>query len=170
MPDKPLLEILREVISRSFLWFFLYIAFVYLSTGFIFEHEIPRLIIIYVWIFSTLYSLLIRICVHMTMNWFYQKGVLSKKKILVIESGEESPYILTEHPSIEYIYQSARNYGDIFTLIREKKIDTVLSILGKKETRETLEIIKLCEIYGVSYAYPKILPYVYELPRRDTFI
>jgi len=43
-------------------------------------------------------------------------------------------------------------------------------MLGKKETKNTLEIIKLCEIYGISYAYPKILPHVYELPRHDAFI
>lgn len=43
-------------------------------------------------------------------------------------------------------------------------------MLGKKETKNTLEIIRLCEIYGISYAYPKILPHVYELPRHDTFI
>ena len=55
-------------------------------------------------------------------------------------------------------------------MIRERRIDAVLSTLGKKETKNTLEIIKLCEIYGISYAYPKILPYVYELPRKDSFI
>jgi len=43
-------------------------------------------------------------------------------------------------------------------------------MLWKKETKNTLEISKLCEIYGISYAYPKILPHVYELPKKDTFI
>lgn len=170
IPDKPVLETIREVISKSILWFFIYIGFVYLSTGFLFEKEIPRLIIIYVWIFSTLYSILIRVSGVAIINTLYSKWILQKKKILIIETSEENPYRLMDHPSIEYIRVDATKYGEIFRLIREKWVDAVLSMLGKKETKNTLEIIKLCEIYGISYAYPKILPHVYELPRHDTFI
>ncbi|MDD2693974.1 MAG: exopolysaccharide biosynthesis polyprenyl glycosylphosphotransferase [Candidatus Gracilibacteria bacterium] len=169
-PDKPVLETVREVISRSFLWFLIYIGFVYLSTGFLFEKEIPRLIIFYVWFFSTLYSILIRLTGIGILNTLYQKNILSKKRILVIETKEENPYQLTPHPSIEYISIDASRYADIYSMIREKKVDAVLSMLGKRETKNTIEIIKLCEIYGISYAYPKILPHVYELPRQDAFI
>lgn len=169
-PDKPILETLQEVIHRSFLWFMTYIGFVYLSTGFLFEHEIPRLIIVYVWILSTLYSIIIRLMLISIMNSLYRNGRLRKKRILVLQSKEETPYVLTSHPSVEYISLRAREYSDIFVSIREQKIDAVLSMLGKNETKNTLEIIKLCEIYGISYAYPKILPHIYELPKHDTFI
>lgn len=169
-PDKPALETVREVISRSFLWFFIYIGFVYLSTGFIFEKEIPRLIIFYVWIFSTLYSILIRLSGIGILNIFYKKWILSKRKILVIETLEENPYQLAPHPSVEYIHVYANEHEKIYRMIREKSIDAVLSMIGKKDTENIIEIIKLCEIYGISYAYPKILPHVYELPKKDTFI
>ncbi len=43
--ERPLIDTIRRVITRSALWFLLYIGFVYLSTGFIFTKEIPRLII-----------------------------------------------------------------------------------------------------------------------------
>ena len=147
-----------------------YIGFVYLSTGFLFEKEIPRLIILYVWIFSTLYSIIIRLTLVSIMNHLYEHGVLRKKRILILSSTEETPYTFSSHPSIEYLSLRATESEEIFALIREKKIDSILSILGKNETKKTLEIIKLCEIYGISYAYPKILPHVYELPKHDTFI
>lgn len=73
MPDKPIIETLRETISQSILWFFIYIGFVYLSTGFLFEKEIPRLIILYVWIFSTTYSVILRLSLAAIMNLLYER-------------------------------------------------------------------------------------------------
>ena len=168
--ETSIIELLREVIYRSFLWFFLYIAFIYLTSGFIFSGTVPRLIIIYVWIFSTLYSILLRIILLRVMNVLYHLGKLPRKKILVIRSEKETPYILIEHPSLEYMYASSKSFPAIYALIREKKVDTILSMLGKWDTQEIEEMVKLCEIYGISYAYPKILPHVYELPKHDTFI
>lgn len=48
--DIPLFEEIRRVILYASLWFFVYIGFVYLTTGFIFSKEIPRLIVIYTYI------------------------------------------------------------------------------------------------------------------------
>ncbi len=129
--DTSIIELLREVIYRSFLWFFLYIAFVYLTTGFIFSSAIPRLIIIYVWILSTLYSIILRIVLLRMMNHLYSLGILTRKKILVLQSGKTTPYILRTHPSLEYISMSGDDHPTIHTMIREKKIDTILSMLGK---------------------------------------
>ena len=170
VPDKPIIETLRETISQSILWFFIYIGFVYLSTGFLFEKEIPRLIILYVWVFSTIYSVILRLSLAAIMNLLYERWILPRKKILVIVPKEWESYTLLPHPSIEYIYQDASQYGAIFRSIREKSVDAVLSLLWKNETKKTLEVIKLCEIYGISYSYPKILPSVLELPKRDTII
>ena len=41
---------------------------------------------------------------------------------------------------------------------------------GGKSIENISSLIELCEIYGMSYAYPKILPQVFELPKKDTFI
>lgn len=72
-PGYPLFEQIISVIKQSFLWFFLYIGFVYLTTNFIFQKEIPRLIIIYVWILSTLFSITLRIAIHTLMSIMYRK-------------------------------------------------------------------------------------------------
>ena len=71
-PGFPLFEQIMSVIKHSFLWFFLYIGFVYLTTNFIFQKEIPRLIIIYVWILATIFSISLRILIHTLMGILYK--------------------------------------------------------------------------------------------------
>ena len=84
-PTTPLWETVRRVIVRSSMWFIFYVAFVYLTTGFIFVREIPRLIIGYVYVFSTLYAILLRYIVYTTMGILYSYGYISKNQVLVIE-------------------------------------------------------------------------------------
>jgi exopolysaccharide biosynthesis polyprenyl glycosylphosphotransferase len=169
--DRPVIEVLRETIYRSIIWFFFYIGFVYLTTGYIFDQAIPRLIIVYVWIFSTLYSIFLRLILDIIVRYLHGGNLLSKRKILIINASKQNSYILSEHPSINYIYrESAQDEEEIMHLIREKKVDTVITMDGGKNIGNIQSLIQLCEIYGVSYAYPKILPQVFELPKRDTFI
>jgi hypothetical protein len=57
----------------------------------------------------------------------------------------------------------------IIKLIRERKIDRLLLLdYDEKEDQETLT--KLCGIYGISFAYPKVLPSLRDISRKDTFI
>jgi hypothetical protein len=69
----PIVEEIRRVLTYSFFWFFVYIGFVYLSTGFIFAHEIPRLIILYAYIISTIFSLIIRYTIHSIYTILYSQ-------------------------------------------------------------------------------------------------
>jgi hypothetical protein len=71
--DTPIYEEVRMVMRSSFFWFIGYIGFVYLSTGFLFRGEIPRLIIFYTYIFSTLFSVTLRIIRHTLYSILYQK-------------------------------------------------------------------------------------------------
>lgn len=62
--QTPIVEEIRLVLSYSFFWFFIYIGFVYLSTGFLFIHEIPRLIILYTYVIATILSVIIRYTIY----------------------------------------------------------------------------------------------------------
>lgn len=169
--DRPVIEVLRETIYRSMIWFFFYIGFVYLTTGYLFDQAIPRLIILYVWIFSTVYSIFLRLILDIIVRKLYEKGLLSKRKILIINTSKQNSYTLTEHPSIKYIYREyLESEEEIMNLIRQRKVDTVVTMDGGKSIENISSLIELCEIYGMSYAYPKILPQVFELPKKDTFI
>ncbi len=69
----PIIEEIRLVLTYSFFWFFIYIGFIYLSTGFLFVHEIPRLIILYTYIVATIFSLLIRYTIYSIYSILYDK-------------------------------------------------------------------------------------------------
>ena len=58
----------------------------------------------------------------------------------------------------------------IHTLIREKKVEKVLLLDGKIPEDQKNSLISLCSIYGVRFAYPKILPQVHDISKSDIFI
>ena len=64
---------MRMVMRSSFIWFVAYMSFVYLSIGFLFEKELPRLIIFYTYIFSTFFSVLIRFTRHTLYRILYAR-------------------------------------------------------------------------------------------------
>ncbi len=168
--SKTVFEEVREVILRSSLWFLLYIGFIYLSTWFLFKQEIPRLIIIYVWILSTVFSLSLRIMIKMLMRLLYREWYLEKKNILILTEIGNTQYHIDQDPDATYIYKSIENIEEVYTLIREKKIDKILLLDEKIQEIDKQELISLCSIYGVRFAYPKILPQVYDFSRKDSFI
>ena len=166
--ERPLLDIIRRVIIHAGLWFLFYIAFVYLSIGFIFAREIPRLIIWYVWILATLLAICIRIALYTLMSILYRWHMISRTRILVIDSPENQ-YSLEKNISSEYMYIHSTAIDEIYTMIREKRVDIVLSLTQLSDT-SVKEIVRLCSIYWVSYSYPRIPQYVYDISHQEGFI
>ena len=99
----PIIEEIRLVLTYSFFWFFIYIGFIYLSTGFIFEKEIPRLIILYTYIIATIISITIRIIVYTTYSILFKKNYLKKESILVI-SDDINDMKFDEKDNALYMY------------------------------------------------------------------
>ena len=169
-PGYPLFEQIITVIKHSFLWFFLYIGFVYLTTNFIFQKEIPRLIIIYVWILATIFSIGLRICIHTIMGIFYKKWYIEKRRIFVLTDEKKSPYTLEENAFCQYYFFTENEKEKIYESIRKKEVDTVFAIGWEKESDFMNNIIKLTTIYGVTFSYPKVLPSLYSRPKHESFI
>lgn len=114
--------------KQSFLWFFLYIGFVYLTTNFIFQKEIPRLIIIYVWVFSTIFSITLRILLHTVMGIFYRNKYIEKRKIFVIQDSHDSPYNIEKSDFCDYVFLREKDEKMIHESIRKKEVDTIFSL------------------------------------------
>ncbi|MBP9812524.1 sugar transferase, partial [Candidatus Gracilibacteria bacterium] len=144
-----------------------YIGFVYLSTGFLFSKEIPRLIIGYVYILSTIFSILLRVCIYFFITFLYKKNILPKQKVLIIGSKDDE--LLREDKSTVYTYILPTEIDKIEHKIRNGDINRVL-LLGQLDESHKIKIIKLCSIYAVSFAYPKILPEVYGISQKENFI
>ncbi len=162
----PFIEEIRLVITYSFFWFLFYLSFVYLSTGFLFKKEIPRLIIIYVYILSTIGSLLIRTIWYNVFSYLYKKDYLQKRKILVIGKKEESESILIHDPTASLLYLDVWEKTEIKESIRKREIDTILS-LKYTNIKNLEEIIELARVYGISFVYPKIIPEAENFTHRE---
>ena len=170
IPGRPLFEEIRQVIWRSSIWFLLYIGFVYLSSWFLFSREIPRLIILYVWVLSTIFSIFIRTIFYTVMGILYSRGILEKNKILIIGTWETENYTFTKSVYTEYLHIESYDRDRVSLLIREKEVDTVLFLDHDTSGSDMQEVVRLCTIYGIGFAYPKILSYVSDISRHDTFI
>ncbi len=57
----------------------------------------------------------------------------------------------------------------IQSLIRERSIDGVISLVENTSTKTMREIISLSRIYGIPFVYPKLLPGIEHLSQRETF-
>ena len=79
------------------------------------------------------------------MSILYSKRILSQTRILVIDSSDDQ-YSLKKNISSEYTYINSTSIDEIYSLIREKKVDIVLSLTQIDEL-SLKEIIRLCSIY-----------------------
>lgn len=167
--STPFIEEIRLVITYSFFWFIFYISFVYLSTGFLFKKEIPRLIIIYVYILSTLLSLLIRTIRHNIFVYLYKKNYLQKRKILAIGTNNETEKILINDPTTDLILLDIWEKEKMKEYMRKREIDTILS-LKHTDIKNLEEIIELARVYGISFVYPKIIPEAQNFTPRERLL
>ncbi len=168
--DTPIFEEIRLVIKYSLLWFFVYISIVYLSTGFIFKKEIPRLIIFYVYTLWSASSIFIRYIGHRVYEYLWKYNYIKKKHILVIQDNSSENYAMIEKDSIRYTKIFSTEKWKISDLIRSGTIDAVISLSYNNDSIDLSEIISLTRIYGVPFSYPKFLPHVENFTRREWFI
>lgn len=167
--DTPLYEEIRMVMRSSFIWLIVYMSFVYLSIGFLFEKEIPRLIILYTYIFSTVFSVLLRVIRHTVYSILYTHWYLEKNKVAVIYAKESERYDLDGNSTTTYIYFPISDRENLMKLIRERQVDVIISLVENTTTKAVREIISLSRIYGIAFVYPKLLPWSEDFTRRETF-
>lgn len=166
--DTPIYEEIRMVMKSSFIWLITYMSFVYLSIGFLFDKELPRLIIFYAFIFSTFFSILVRTIRYWIYTILYNRWIIDKNVIIVIYSKEEERYELDSTTSSEYKYISTWEKEYIHSLIRNRNIDWIISLVENTTTKWIKEIISLSRIYGIPFVYPKLLPGIWHLKQRET--
>lgn len=167
--DTPIYEEIRMVMRSSFIWLIAYMSFVYLSIGFLFEKELPRLIIFYTYIFSTLFSIFIRVIRYTLYSILYHKWILEKNLIIVVYTKNEELYELESSSTSDYRYIPISDKETITSLIRERGIDGIISLAKNTATKNMREIISLARIYGIPFVYPKLLPGIEHLRQRETF-
>jgi lipopolysaccharide/colanic/teichoic acid biosynthesis glycosyltransferase len=148
-----IVEEIRLVLTYSFFWFFVYIGFVYLSTGFIFKNEIPRLIILYAYVISTVFSVIIRYTIYTIYSILSKNGVIQKEIILII--GESPEWLPQDISDTHIIYLRYDQKEEIEDLIRSGTLHKIISI---GDPSEASSVFALARVYGVLFCYPKVSP------------
>lgn len=167
-PDNPLLEEIIESGKRSIWWFFVYIGVVYLSSGFLFSYEIPRLVIFFSLILSFFGIILIRIWVRWVYMLLASYWYIEKQRILVLTDSQDKWYDDTSFT--KYMYKLETDVEPIEKMIREREIDALLYLWKDRQNPRTRRYIELCQIYGVRFAYPKIERSTEHIPHREWYI
>lgn len=158
----------RDIIMTSLYWFFIFIAIVYLSLGFIYTIEIPRLIVLFTIFIATVGIILERFILGRVEQFLVKKGALKKTKILLIlhDKNEEIIGALSNASIYEIIgYASQKSIDsiqnipyiesieDVIMNIREGRVDEVLLVQSDFSRDLIQEIFEFCRIYGVRYRY-----------------
>ncbi len=155
-PHTPIVEEIRLILTYSFFWLFVYIGFIYLSTWFLYTHEIPRLIILYTYLIATLFSIIVRYTIYSIYEVLYNRWKIKKETVLVIINSDEDN-IFNEINCYKYLYIELKDTKKIEFTIRNIDLDSII-YLG--DQTNIGHIFSLARIYGISIMYPKISKHI----------
>lgn len=168
---RPIFEEIRRVMTYGFFWFFVFIGFVYLTQGFLFFKEIPRLMIFYTLFLATTFSVTFRSILHFLTQKLYQKNFFEKEKILIIQSRKNEEIIFNiEKNDAEYTFIDISETKKIENLVRKGDIDAMLLTSGEFGDPNLENVISLAKIYGVKCAHPRVMPHMKHFSREESFL
>ncbi|MDD2871074.1 MAG: sugar transferase [Candidatus Gracilibacteria bacterium] len=161
---------LLEIIRYSFYWLMFFLVAIFLGKGIVYEIEIPRLIVLYAFIIGTLGVILERIILNKIEQNLLDKGILAKKRLLIINNKEKEKIVeILEDIKKSNIYkivgyanhidkkiEGIRFIGDIEKIqkmFEDKKCDEVLYIDSDFGKKDLFKLWELTRIFGIRYRY-----------------
>jgi hypothetical protein len=176
-----IIEEVFVIVKSVFVSFFIMIGIIYLSNGFPYETIlIPRLILIYAFLFSMGLIILGRICIRWVRMYGFHHGWFQKKKILLIinhseqdleEALRDQYHLMIAGYLAPFEQKSKFKYlgtiGSHPTVIAEEDIDEVV-ILSHDLPYELKKILfEYCQINGITYRY---IGNLYETSKNNAHI
>ncbi len=162
-----ILDEIFTIIKSVFVGFFIMIGLIYLTNGFPYDTIlIPRLILIYAFLFSMLGIIIERICLRAIQVYGFRHRWFQKKKILIIMNQSE-PHLeksfMEQHQIkiVGYLAQFQQKSGFKYlgavstypNIITQEDIDEVI-VLSHDLPYELKKIIfEYCQINGITYKY-----------------
>lgn len=158
---------LLDVVLAQIYWFFIYIAILYLSLGFVYTTEIPRLIILFSALISLFAIFFERSILDSIQSYMLDRGILEARKLVVFlrsnepdlldEIRESSDYSLIGYantdPSAEISLQYIGWKAEIIEEIRSRRVEEILLVHSDFSAEDLREIFEYSRIYGVRYRY-----------------
>lgn len=159
-----------DIILYSFYWFIFFSVIVYFSKWFLYQTEIPRLIILYTFFIWITWIILERIILNKIQNILLKTWVISKRKVIIItnKKSDEIKDIINDineakiyeiiwyinnkeikNSKIKYIW----NQDDALEIIKNRLIDEILYIDSDFLQKDLYNIWDFSRIYAIRYRY-----------------
>lgn len=159
-----------QIVLYSFYWVVIFSFFVYLWIDIIFKTSIPRLIIIFSFLITTISVIIERALLNRIEFTMLKKWVLEKKQLLLInnkriEKIEEIIEDINNSKIYEIIWYSNKEkielqwikyiwwLDDVYKLFERKKCDEVLYIDSDYNKKELYNLWELTRIFWIRYRY-----------------
>jgi len=156
-----------NIIQYSFYSFIFFAVIVYLWQGFIFDKEIPRLIIWYTFFISTILIILERILLNNLHYYLINKKIFSKNNLVLLNNKKKIKELLDDIKKAkvyDLLWYSNSKKLDKFDLkfttfdnlkrkIKNRKIDEIIYVDSDFSKEELYELWELTRIFNVRYRY-----------------
>ncbi len=163
---------IKEFLQIIVYWFYSFLFFtviVYLWIWFIFEKEIPRLIIFFAFIVWIIWIILERIILNNIQYYLIRKKIFSKNNLIIISNKDKNNisdiledikhaniYKLLWYSNLTKIEKNNIkfiNFDNLKRKIRNRKIDEIIYIDSDFSREELYELWELTRIFWVRYRY-----------------
>ncbi|EKE29892.1 MAG: sugar transferase [uncultured bacterium (gcode 4)] len=157
-----------SMMEGSFFWFLLYIWCLYLSLGYLYHTELPRLMIFFTLFISAFWIIVERVIIDWFQKYLLKSWKLEKTKIVLLIDSQYEDVIESiryawiyelvgyyndksvEWLNLEYLW----NHKDFIKWLKEGKwIDEILFVSSDFNSESKEEIFEYSRIYWISYKY-----------------
>ena len=156
-----------NIFLYSFYSFVFFAVISYLWQWFIFEKEIPRLIILYAFFIGIAGIILERILLNNLQYFLIKKWIFSKNNLVLINNKTNIKEILNDikkakiykilwysnSKKVENLKQKFINFENLKRKIKNRKIDEIIYIDSDFSKEDLYEIWELTRIFNVRYRY-----------------
>lgn len=159
-----------QIILYSFYWVVLFSFFVYIWIDIIIKTSIPRLVILFSFLISTILVISERVLLNYFENFLLNKWVLEKKKLLIVTNRsikkiDEIIKDIKEAKIYQIIWYSNKEKLDLWKynylwwienlkdLFENKEVDELLYIDSDYNKKELHDLWELTRIFWVRYRY-----------------
>ena len=159
-----------SIIRYSIYWLLFFLVWIFLSKWFLYETEIPRLIVLFTFIIGTILIIFERIILNNIEYYLLKKWILSKKKLLIISNKDKAEikeilkdikkskvYKIIWYSNKKNIWIKWIKYRwDIWKiqqLFEKKSCDELLYIDSDFTKKELFILWELTRIFWIRYRY-----------------
>ncbi len=145
--DFRMSEIIGQTFVSSFVWFFCYIALLYLGNEYLYHTEIPRLIVFFTWWISMIGIWVERFILRKIWLFLYRKDILTRHSIFLYWDPTHPIYQAFKDTSAYKILTG--NTEQLISTIRKRWVDEVMILWVQKDQEWLKSLIELARIYGI---------------------